>query len=203
VNQAFIYLASRSPRRAELLRQIGVSHRVLEVEIDETRRAGETPAALVRRLAEDKASAASVMLAGDTHAPILAADTAVVLDDQVFGKPRDRRDGLGMLRRLSGRVHEVMTAVALLYAGRTTTRLSCSEVRFRQLSESERRAYWATGEPADKAGAYAIQGRAAIFIDRLEGSYSGVMGLPLFETAQLLEESGMHWLDREGGSRHR
>jgi septum formation protein len=128
--------------------------------------------------------------------PVLAADTTVVLDDTLFGKPRDRNDGLAMLGRLSGRTHEVLTAVALANSSDVTLRLSISTVRFRSLSPEECMAYWETGEPRDKAGGYAVQGMAAVFIESLSGSYSGVMGLPLFETGELLRAAGVpYWAD--------
>jgi septum formation protein len=184
-----IVLASRSPRRSQLLAQIGVPHEVLAVEFDEVRLPGEAPAAFVERLARDKAQHSRKACPGGR--PLLAADTIVVLDGDIFGKPRDEADALGMLRALSGRCHEVMTAVAVCDGSTVRTAVSVSRVRFRQLDEAECRAYWASGEPADKAGAYAVQGLGAVFIERLEGSYSGVMGLPLFETAGLLRAAGI------------
>lgn len=181
-----IYLASASPRRRELLDQIGIRYRTLAVNVDETRHANEPPERYVLRLALDKARAGRAQLLQGGARPVLGADTAVVIDGEVLGKPRDRDDALAMLRRLSGRIHHVYTGVAL--AGvEEGTRLSVSAVSFRPLTLEECAAYWHTGEPADKAGAYAIQGRGAAFITRLEGSYSGVMGLPLYETAQLIE----------------
>ncbi len=183
-----LILASQSPRRRELLDQVGVSHRVVRVEVDETRRPSEVPAVYVERLARAKALAG---LAAAGAGPVLGADTAVVLDDAVLGKPADRDAALAMLARLSGCRHEVLTAVALADGDAIACRLSVSHVTFRELAPSEIEAYWATGEPADKAGGYAIQGRAALFVTRLEGSYSGVMGLPLFETGELLREAGI------------
>ena len=189
----FIYLASGSPRRRALLQQIGVPFRVVGTEIDEAVRAGEAPAAYVGRLAAAKADAgwAGSCDKADADAPVLAADTAVVLGGKVLGKPADRQDAEGMLRQLSGRTHEVLTAIALLTVNGLESRISRSEVTFRRLAAEEIRDYWETGEPADKAGAYAIQGRAAVFIADLRGSYSGVMGLPLFETAELLSKTGV------------
>lgn len=188
---ASIYLASASPRRRELLEQLGVSYQLLIAPVDESRRVGETPALYVTRIALEKARAGcSARPAGDMR-PVLGADTAVVVGGGVLGKPRDRDDALSMLRRLSGKTHHVYTSVALANGERETARLSLSEVSFRALSEQECTRYWESGEPADKAGAYAIQGRAAMFITRLEGSYSGVMGLPLFETAELLRDYGV------------
>lgn len=187
---ASICLASQSPRRRELLRQIGVTHSVLAVDVSEQRLAGENAREFVTRVALDKARAGWRALPEGQRQPVLGADTAVVVDDRVLGKPRDRDDALAMLRLLSGRSHEVLTAVAMV-AEREAVRVSASSVTFRSLSENECRAYWETGEAADKAGGYAIQGLAAVFVARLEGSYSGVMGLPLFETAQLLGEFGI------------
>lgn len=185
-----IYLASRSPRRRELLAQIGVRHVLLDVEVDERLRPGESPEEYVLRLALEKARAGRARLEPDRRAPVLGADTSVVLDGAILGKPRDREDALAMLERLSGRTHRVLTGMALADE-REQARLSVSHVTFRPTSAREREAYWDSGEPADKAGAYAIQGRAAIFIERLEGSYSGVMGLSLFDVAQMLETSGV------------
>ncbi|MEJ2394101.1 MAG: Maf family protein [Candidatus Thiodiazotropha sp.] len=188
-----VYLASRSPRRRELLHQIGVAHRLLDIEVDERVREGESPSDYVLRVSQDKAVAGLEACHGTAKLPVLAADTCVVTDNQMLGKPADREEGLWMLRRLSGSTHRVYTAVAL-DNGRLATRLSVSEVSFRPLSEAEIAAYWASGEPADKAGGYAIQGLAAQFIRQLRGSYSGVMGLPLFETAELLAEAGIELL---------
>lgn len=190
VNQDFIYLASASARRRELLDQIGIRYHTHPVQIDESRRADEPPPDYVRRLALDKARAAWWAVAGKGPRPVLAADTAVVLDDEVFGQPRDRAHALAMLERLSGRTHEVLTAVAVKLGAQEESVLSTSRVSFRELDAAEREAYWRSGEPVGKAGAYAVQGRAAIFISALHGSYSGVMGLPLFETARLLEAVG-------------
>ena len=184
-----LVLASQSPRRRELLDQVGVSHRVVTVEVDESRLPGEVPAVHVERLARAKAMAGVAAAGGD---PVLGADTVVVVDDDVLGKPVDRDHALAMLARLSGRRHEVLTAVALATTvDNIGCRLSVSHVTFRTLGSEEIAAYWASGEPTDKAGAYAIQGRAALFVTRLEGSYSGVMGLPLFETGELLRAAGL------------
>ena len=184
-------LASASPRRRELLAQIGVPHVVTSADIDETVLPGESPAEYVLRMARNKAV---VVRDAGQRLPVLAADTAVVLDGVIYGKPRDREHALDMLRRLSGRTHEVLTAVALADHRGTRTRLSLSEVTFRTLTEEECAAYWESGEPRDKAGAYAIQGLAAVFVERISGSYSGVMGLPLFETAELLRAAGVpYW----------
>ena len=190
MNQDFIYLASASPRRAELLRQIGVRFSTLVPDLDETPLDGETPEDYVVRVAREKAEFAGEHLVPGGGA-VLAADTAVVLGSDILGKPRDRDEALAMLGKLSGREHRVLTAVALCAEGATRVALSESKVEFRPLSLAEAQAYWNTGEPADKAGAYGIQGMGAVFVKRLHGSYSGVMGLPLFETAKLLGEAGL------------
>ena len=187
----FIYLASGSPRRRELLRQIGVSFRVIGAELDETTRAGESAAAYVSRLAEAKAAVGWEGCRDLGAAPVLAADTAVVLDGEILGKPADMKAAMAMLLKLSGRAHEVLTGVALRTAAGLELKVSRSLVSFRTVDPGEARAYWDTGEPRDKAGAYAIQGYAAVFIADLKGSYSGVMGLPLFETAELLRAAGI------------
>jgi septum formation protein len=193
-----IVLASRSPRRSQLLAQIGVPHEVLALDFDEARLPGEAPQAFVERLARDKALHARTARTGGRL--LLAADTIVVLDGTIFGKPRDEPGAVGMLRALSGRCHEVMTAVAVCDGSAVRTAVSVSRVTFRELGEAECRAYWDTGEPADTAGAYAVQGLGAVFIERLEGSYSGVMGLPLFETARLLQAAGVPvWQGEEPG----
>ena len=187
----FVYLASGSPRRRELLRQIGVPFRVVGAELDESPLPAETPVAYVSRLAAAKAEAGWQACRGLPDAPVLAADTAVLLDGKILGKPRDKGHAENMLLGLSGRTHQVLTAVALRSAAGNQIRLSESSVTFRNLEAGEARAYCNTGEPLDKAGAYAIQGFAAAFIANLEGSYSGVMGLPLFETARLLQAAGI------------
>jgi septum formation protein len=186
----FIYLASASPRRRQLLEQLGLRFEVIPAEVDETVALGEAPADYVRRLARDKAEAGVARL-GRASSPVLAADTAVVLDGAILGKPRDREDGLAMLARLSGRSHHVLSAVALVSRGKLELALSESRVVFRSLLPQEAEAYWETGEPRDKAGGYGIQGLGAVFLERLEGSYSGVMGLPLSETADLLRWAGI------------
>jgi len=180
-----IYLASNSPRRAELLRQIGVDFHVIATAIDESARPQETPEAHVTRLALEKARAGHATLAAEHHRPVLGADTMVVAGEVALGKPSVREDAIRMLQLLSGSTHRVLSAVALVDAGEAW-RLSISQVTFRTLSWAECAAYWGTGEPRDKAGGYAIQGLAAMFVSRLEGSYSGVMGLPIYETAELL-----------------
>lgn len=188
MNRPLIYLASRSPRRRELLDQIGVTYRVVAADLDESRRPGESPPGYVTRVARDKAWA-GYALASD-GIPVLAADTAVVLGEQILGKPRSQQQGLAMLMALSGRTHQVLTAVVLRHE-RERLALSSSAVTFRRIAPEEALAYWRTGEPADKAGGYGIQGLGALFVERLEGSFSGVMGLPLFETARLLNQAGL------------
>jgi septum formation protein len=190
-SDSFIYLASGSPRRRELLRQIGVTFRVIGAELDETAFQGESALAYVSRLAQAKARVGWERSRDLGTAPVLAADTAVVLDTRILGKPAGLNDAMSMLLELSGRAHEVLTAVALRTTAGLDLVVSHSTVTFRSIDPSEARAYWETGEPSDKAGAYAIQGYAAIFISDLKGSYSGVMGLPLFETAALLKAAGV------------
>jgi septum formation protein len=194
----FIFLASGSPRRRDLLKQIGVSFQVIGIELDETARADEAPLAYVARLAEAKAAVGWQRSRSLGNAPVLAADTAVVLDGRILGKPADMENAIGMLRELSSRTHEVLTAVAVRTGAGTQLKVSRTMVTFRSIDAAEARDYWETGEPRDKAGAYAIQGYAAVFIAGLEGSYSGVMGLPLFETAQLLEAAGIGRWRRDG-----
>jgi septum formation protein len=196
----FVYLASGSPRRRELLQQIGVSFRVVGTAVDEAVQSAETAPTYVLRLAAAKAEAGWVTSRDGNHVPVLAADTAVVLDGRILGKPADGQDAEHMLGQLSGRTHEVLTAIALRTAEGVQSRISRSEVTFRRIGAAEAQRYWDTGEPRDKAGAYAIQGRAAIFIADLRGSYSGVMGLPLFETAELLSRVGMDPLGNPGHS---
>lgn len=186
-----IVLASASARRSSLLTQIGVRHQLMPANLDECLLAGERPTDYVLRLARDKALAILQVPGGRSGRPVLAADTTVVLDGKVFGKPSDERDCVDMLMALAGRSHEVMTAVALHDGVTMRSDLNVSRVTFRPLDEAECRRYWASGEPAGKAGAYAIQGLGAVFIARLEGSFSGVMGLPLFETAALLDAAGV------------
>lgn len=194
-----VYLASRSPRRRELLRQIGVGYEMLLLreqgkrapDVDESVHPGESPDDYVRRVCRAKASAGWLRVEQRKlpHHPVLAADTAVCVGEHIFGKPQDRADAARMLAALSGREHRVLTAVALQSHDRAELALSESLVTFRALSEAEIRVYLDSGEPMDKAGAYAIQGRAAAFIALLHGSYSGVMGLPLYETAMLIERT--------------
>lgn len=187
-----IYLASLSPRRCELLDQIKLKYQKIAVLVDETPHCQETPRNYVSRLALEKARTGRLNVS--TRYPVLGADTVIVCDQQLFGKPANEDEAKQMLRKLSGRKHQVMTAVALVTTTQERVRLNISNVYFRQLCETDIQAYIATGEPLDKAGSYAIQGLASIFIERIEGSYSGVMGLPLYETATLLAEIDMNVL---------
>lgn len=182
-----LVLASASPRRAELLTQLGLVFTVNGQDIDESRRSDETVVAMVERLALTKAR---LVARGETL-PVLGADTIVVVDDVPLGKPVDRTDGLSMLARLSGRGHDVLTAVALVQDSRAEVRLSRSRVFFREISQREAQAYWSSAEPRDKAGGYGIQGIGGIFAQRIEGSYSGIVGLPLAETEALLQAFGV------------
>jgi septum formation protein len=221
-----IYLASASPRRQELLRQLGIAFEAIPSELLEVPQAGERPEDYVLRVARDKARhvVRQVRERGLASYPVLGADTEVVLEGEILGKPHDAQQGQAMLRKLAGRTHEVLTGLVLLHqdaddrrdAGGTTsgkkeverrqeqspratpgavaeyTALSRSCVTFGPLTDADIRRYWDSGEPADKAGGYAVQGRAAAFIQRIEGSYSGIMGLPLFELTQLLRQAGVH-----------
>jgi septum formation protein len=196
-----IYLASRSPRRRELLRQIGVQFDVLafrggergeDPDVDETPASGEAAERYVERLALTKAEAGMrrLMWRHLPRRPVLAADTTLELEGLIIGKPENQDDAVRILRSLSARTHRVLTAVAVTDGERTRSAVSLSEVRFRALADDEIRRYVTTGEPMDKAGAYGIQGRGAVFIEHISGSYSGIMGLPLYETAQLLQGFG-------------
>jgi len=182
-----LYLASRSPRRNELLARLERPFQALELYVPEVRAPDESAADYVQRVAADKARAGLALVAEDPEAVVLGSDTEVVLDGRVFGKPVDAADACAMLRTLSGRTHQVMTAVALVAAGREQGVLVVSEVTFAAIDEDRIAAYVASGEPMDKAGAYAIQGGAERYIRHLAGSYSGVMGLPLQQTEQLLQ----------------
>ena len=188
-----IYLASASPRRQELLTQIGVRFERLKITVPEVPAAGEIPQNFVQRVALEKARAGKQLLSYDDAHPVLGADTAVVVDGCILGKPANKDDALAMLASLSGRKHQVMSAVAVA-ADFEAIRINISQVTFDNLSCEQINAYWNSGECQDKAGAYAIQGRAAMFIQDLQGSYSGVMGLPLYETAALLNEFGINSL---------
>ena len=185
------YLASQSPRRLALLQQLGLEPGLLDVDVPEVRQPGEPALDYVNRVAREKAGAGLLEVMASPGALVLAADTEVILDDAVFGKPVDADDAARMLRQLSGRTHQVATVVWLLTAGGEASATSCSDVTFASLDEATTAAYLASGEWQGKAGAYAIQGRAAAFIAHLSGSYSGVMGLPLFETAALLRRHGV------------
>lgn len=193
MKQPQLVLASASPRRRELLAQIGLNFLVQTADIDETPLPGESAEALVKRLAKEKAEAVWIRR-GVSHTPslsVLGSDTLGILDGELLVKPADFEDARRMLRKMSDQRHEILTAVALTSAGGTQVIVNRSVVKFRALTDAEILAYWQTGEPQDKAGAYAIQGYGAVFIEQLEGSYSGVMGLPLFETAQLLQAAGI------------
>lgn len=185
-------LASRSPRRRELLTGLGLSFDCAPADIDETRRADESAEAFVERLALGKAAAVAV----STRMPVLGADTEVVVDGETLGKPAGESDTLVMLERLSGRTHEVLTGIAVTAGDRTESRVVRTRVTLRDTTPAERAAYHATGEPADKAGAYAIQGLGAIFVAHIDGSYTNVVGLPLFETVELLGQFGINVLER-------
>jgi len=189
---AQVWLASSSPRRADLLRQIGISFEVVVPDIDETPLENELPATYVRRISAAKARAV------ENHAvpqiPVLAADTVVVIQGKLMGKPRDREDGLKMLSLLSGNTHQVITAVSVCQGIVLKTVTTETLVQFRKLNREEREKYWQTGEPWDKAGGYGIQGLGSVFVKSIEGSYSGVVGLPLMETAELLTRFGVDCL---------
>jgi septum formation protein len=188
---ATLHLASGSPRRRELLAQIGVPFVTLSAAVDETALPNESAERYVERLAREKALAGLAALEQPKAAVVLGADTSVVLDGRILGKPENRAEALATLAALSGREHQVLTAVALASGERIESRVVTSRVRFRPLRAGEAEAYWDTGEPRDKAGSYGIQGLAAVFVSQIEGSYSAVVGLPLCETAQLLEEFGI------------
>jgi len=181
-----VYLASKSPRRAELLRQIAVKYSVITVDIDETPQQNELPVDYVRRMALEKAR--SGWNCCDQQMPVLGADTAGVFAGEILGKPIDKQNGLGMLRQLSGQCHTILSGVCLKFGQHELVSVSESIVQFKPLSNAMIEAYWDSGEAADKAGAYGIQGLAAVFVKELRGSYSGVVGLPLAETYQLLEQ---------------
>lgn len=198
-----LHLASASPRRREILAALGLAFTWGGVAVEERRRGSEPADAMVLRLAGAKA------LAAEAAAVVIGADTAVVLGDRVFGKPAGPEDALAMLGALSGRTHRVVTGVAVCSPRGLDTALSATEVRFREIRPDEALAYWQSGEPCDKAGAYAIQGRGGVFVEAIRGSYSGVVGLPVFETARLLQAAGLDVLDTAipagstGGNRER
>jgi len=185
MNRPTLHLASGSPRRREILEAMGLRFTYAGVDVDEARLGGELATDMALRLAAAKAAAAG------RPGVVIGADTIVVLGDQVFGKPATREDALRMLAELSGRTHEVLTAVAVQVDGRSRAALSRTRVRFRNLGPDEAARYWHSGEPADKAGAYAVQGLGGIFVAEIQGSYSGVVGLPVYETAALLEDAGI------------
>lgn len=190
-----LYLASQSPRRREILQQIGVPFEPVHVSVDETPAENESPADYVRRMALGKASVGFEAVAPlePKGAVVLGADTIVVLDGQILGKPRDHHHAGAMLKKLSGREHQVLSAVALVSGGKTRDDLSTTQVSFRPLSPGLIESYWHTGEPADKAGAYGIQGLGAVFVQGIQGSYSGVVGLPIENLVPLLEAFGIHY----------
>lgn len=185
-----LVLASSSPRRREILAALGADFEVRPADVDESRRPRETPEAMVLRLATAKAAAVDVA----PGTVVLGADTAVVLDDEWFGKPAGEAEALAMLERLSGRTHEVLSGVAVRAGEYRAQALSRTAVRFREITGDEARRYWKSGEPAGKAGAYAIQGFGGLFVASIMGSYSGVVGLPVFETAVLLRDAGIDLL---------
>lgn len=197
--QAQLVLASASPRRRELLAQLGLQVVVRPADVPETVRAGETAADYARRVALDKARAGAA--AAPTDLPVLGADTDVVLDGEILGKPTSTQHGLDLLMRLGGRSHQVYSAVAMVQGEREAVRLSITDVSFGPIDAAQARAYWASGEPADKAGGYGIQGLGAAFVREIRGSYSGVVGLPLYETCELLNEFGIDVLAKAGGGR--
>lgn len=185
-----LILASASPRRRDILAALGLQFEAVPADIDETRQPGETPAAMVARLARDKAAAVECL----PGRIVIGADTAVVLGDAILDKPRGEDDAIETLLKLSGRQHRVLTGVAVFAAQQAHTAVSETAVHFRKIDRDEARNYWQSGEPRGKAGAYAIQGRGAVFVERIEGSYSGVVGLPVFETARLLQRAGLEIL---------
>ena len=199
MTEPILILASASPRRAQLLEQIGVTFVQAPQEIDETPAKGESAMALAQRLALEKARAVYAVQ-DQSDFIVLGSDTVVVTGDAILGKPENADDALQMLALLSNRSHRVCTGVSLVSGNRSASRLSVTEVSFREIELKEAQAYWETGEPQGKAGAYAIQGLGAVFVEQISGSYSGVMGLPLYETAQLLAEFGMPILSPSGAS---
>lgn len=193
MSRPFVWLASSSPRRQELLRQMGVDFELVAVDVPETALPDEGAEQMALRLAMAKARAGLEQVA-PARGPVLGSDTVVTLDGEIFGKPANRGEALAMLERLSGRCHQVITAVALAGVSIEQSVSCTTRVWFRDTSKAEREAYWDSGEPADKAGGYGIQGRAALFVSRIDGSYSGVMGLPIYETAALLGQAGISLL---------
>jgi len=185
-----LYLASQSPRRRELLQQIGVLHQVVSADVVEVPRTQESPSDYVQRLAREKAEAGlvSVKRLELPPRPVLGADTIVVINNEILEKPQSAEHAAEMLRKLAGATHQVMTAVAMIVEEKCTIKLSVTDVVFRSLSEQEMKAYWESGEPRDKAGGYAIQGLGAVFVQQIRGSYTGVVGLPIEQTVLLLNE---------------
>ena len=194
-----LYLASQSPRRRELLGRLGLPFGIIDLDVPEHRQPGEPAEDYVRRVAREKAGAGLLKVMGNPVAVVLGSDTEVVLDDEVFGKPRDAEDAAAMLRKLSGRTHQVISAVSLVSPAREAQTVSVSEVSFAALSEAQIAAYIGGDQWQGKAGAYAIQGFAETFITKLSGSYSGVMGLPVHETAMLLRQFGLEPVPAESG----
>ena len=194
MDQFVLHLASASPRRRDILNSLEIRHSYAGVDMDEAAQPGEKAEELVVRLARAKAAAVDVR--EHPGLPILAADTVVVVNQQIFGKPASKEHALAMLAALSGRSHRVLTAVTLRNAGEYYARLSETEVRFSEMNPDEAHAYWQSGEPDGKAGAYAIQGLGGVFVERISGSYSGVVGLPVFETAALMQLAGIHILPK-------
>jgi septum formation protein len=188
MTQSDLYLASQSPRRQELLEQLSINYTILAADVDETVHSGETADHYVSRLARQKALASWHSEQRVLDIPVLGADTAILLDDSILGKPTDREDALRMLGAMSNRAHTVLTAICVCQDDKIVQMTSETLVYFRKINTIEAEAYWESGEPADKAGAYAIQGLGAVFVQRIEGSYSGVMGLPLFETVEALKQ---------------
>lgn len=190
-----LYLASKSPRRRELLQQIGVLHEVIDADVLEVPRTQESPSDYVQRLAREKAEAgyASVKRLQLDTKPVLGADTIVVINNEILEKPRDAAHAAIMLRKLAGATHQVMTAVAMVSEDKQAIKLSVTDVVFRALDQSEIAAYWHTGEPRDKAGGYGIQGLGAVFVQQIRGSYTGVVGLPIEQTLELLQEFSVPW----------
>ena len=186
-----IILASASPRRAELLDQVGITYDIQSVDINEDPMPNESATDLVQRLAIEKSQAIK-----NANKPVIGSDTLGLIGDQLLVKPTDVAHSIKMLSAMSGNWHEILTAVAVTYKDNTSVLLNRNRVLFRQISQDEMIRYWETGEPQDKAGSYAVQGIAAMFIERIEGSYSGIMGLPLFETMQLLNDLGITNLDK-------
>ncbi len=190
-----LYLASQSPRRRELLQQIGVAHQVVSADVAEVPRTQESPSDYVQRLAREKAEAglASVKRLALTPKPVLGADTIVVINNEILEKPQSLEHAAEMLRKLAGATHQVMTAVAMAADNKLEIKLSVTDVVFRSLSEQEIAAYWESGEPRDKAGGYAIQGLGAVFVQQIRGSYTGVVGLPIEQTVLLLDEFAVRY----------